>query len=896
MNSLDSVPKPAGQDSHDLNNLDPVPKPAGEDSHVLSDLNPILKRAREDIRISVSCDASKIILMCADRGVRLKSQVKTKKVSLLNDTFLAFTFECKTPQRELQPMKGDDFGRSLNYLSNFGGFGKFHFTSPKNRNAKDEVFITCDRENINIFNVAGKWEHIRQIRHAGKRTLVTEWHTGVEGISGKYVLLRNEDRHASNGGEKIISVYDLETGKLVLAVASDALACLSNEGCLMLCDPESGKMTTQRVESDVMLTAMTTPLEVDAWRKVSLGFIGEGSRIIAFPVKSDPSIGEGTQGMIFDATTLSIVDRVSYPTGFTLQRTQSSGTNDQYLYSVHGTKLDLIRIQDALYPHPSRCDARCAMESNDFSWDSKETVVSSSDLTITVVVAEEGSVDVWSSIPKDDKEDKDGKAKSLKILQIPPLDFAFFTPEWKVSPKDYKNQQHWKFVQELGMFPSDSKNRKRWDIPLDWKEPSIWRAHVDSTSFQLTVDCTRCVMVWKLPVTFGESVTLLSAFWVTEIPRGNNCIYQHHEMPHRKRCELKKCHHGRTYAVFSSGESEPTLSKTAAMMTAMITAKTTIRRLRCDEVFDYDPHLFFDGLFVLILLFDRGDNAFKEAVMRYIGLYINRTRTYKLRRVDKRGELKPEDFPETLLTAICRSAKRINYAVISTFLEALFESVHVRWVPEQRHDTQMNPIVQLLRNANEYPIVINLAQIMIKYCIRMAKEEQEWQFMAPVLRLFTMNDIAGELRELPPGLVPEILRTIAYFPVKKMKKVFVINHSIMIHPPRQRDQPIYTHRNPILQMDDSTLYKEYNPLNENTTRDLYVASFDLLWLKITTKQDSRSTIERIKRVRPPWWTDILLHLFLLKFKPSPPTWVVCNNFPLEILGHPVISALIEYKW
>ncbi|KAF9359381.1 hypothetical protein BGX34_008410 [Mortierella sp. NVP85] len=872
--------------------------PASFKDDILSQLNSnnldAIRRAREDLRVSISYDASTVIFMCARRRIHSDHG---SKISLLADAFQAFTINwpSSTESKELSQhttlKRNEELGGHKNYFSRFGGFGKFHCTSPK-YNAKDEVFITCDRKNINIFNVVAKWEHIRQICHDSKYVSVTEWHTGVEGIGGKYIVLQNEqrrssydDHHVFNKGEKIMSIYDLETGKLVHAVPSPAVACLSNDGCLMLCSRASGKLdvTTKWAGSEVVLA--TTQVDLEA----SAEFIGDGSRIFVFPVKSDPDFGQGTQGIILDSTTLAIVDRVSYPTGLTLQRPRSTGTNDQYLYSVHGTKLDSLRLQDVVrvpYPHPRiRCDTQCVTKLEDLRWDIKKTadtgtghaITVGSGLAITVVVVGEGFVVVSVSSTKT-KDDKDDNGKRRELLRIPPLNLNFTQEEERSEDSNF-----WSIIfHEIKKPVSDPKNQQApnhsQQVSADSQGSLRWRVHVDKVNLQLIVDCERCIIVWKLPTTFEGTVRLQSAFWTTKIQRGNDLIYRNHDMPNRKWYELKKCSHGRTYAVLTSDGPKPP-------------QPATVRHLRCDRVFDHDPHLFFDGLFVLIPLFDRGDDAFKEAIMQYIGHHINRTGTYKLKRDGKRGELS-EDFPETIMSAICRSANKINYAVINTFLKDLLKSDHVRWVPRQCQEAKMNPIVQLLLNAYNYPIVINLARIMIDYCIDMAKKEKDWHFMIPVLGLFSMEHIKGELKELPSDLVPKILETVAYFPVKE--KSFVINHAIMIHPPRKGDQPIYAHKAPILQLDDSTLFKEYSSLNDNTTRDLYVASFDLLWYKKT--QGTRSSIEGIKRVQPAWWPDILLHLLLLKFKLTPHASVVRYNFPLEMLDNPAISAMIDYKW
>jgi hypothetical protein len=183
----------------------------------------------------------------------------------------------------------------------------------------------------------------------------------------------------------------------------------------------------------------------------------------------------------------------------------------------------------------------------------------------------------------------------------------------------------------------------------------------------------------------------------------------------------------------------------------------------------------------------------------------------------------------------------------------------------------------------------------------MAKKEKDAHFLSPVLD--SLQEIFT-LQELPPDLVPSVLRGLAFCPVKD--RSYIVDHSDIAPPPSLRwafghltKKPLYAYDNPVLQMDHSPLYKEHNPLNENFSRDLFVASFDMLWRAPEQKPDTRSSVERIRdRGCPPQpsWIGTLLSIILCKCKFWPHTRIECYDIPLETLDNPAITALIEYKW
>ncbi|KAK3828025.1 MAG: hypothetical protein J3Q66DRAFT_321646, partial [Benniella sp.] len=309
-----------------------------------------------------------------------------------------------------------------------------------------------------------------------------------------------------------------------------------------------------------------------------------------------------------------------------------------------------------------------------------------------------------------------------------------------------------------------------------------------------------------------------------------------------------------------------------------------------DGSFSRDPFRFFNGLFALMHIFRAGKDPVRQAIMQYVGLHINRT-------VDCNGRTL------TILRAICRRVREVNYSLTEAFLKAIFNSPHVRWVPMPNRKRYLNPISLLLRRANELPRAINLAQIVINYCVRMSKKEEDPHFTLPVLN--SLHELL-KLKERPPDLVTNILRDLAYCPVQE--RAFIIDHAIIAHPPSFRwlfgtpkKQPIYAYLDPVFKLDRSMLYREHDPLNENFTRDLFVASFDMLWSspELEQEQSERTPLERITDNGPipsPSWIRVLYYFHLCKIMPRPNRRIEFYDLPLEALDNPAIAALIEYKW
>ncbi|KAK3828024.1 MAG: hypothetical protein J3Q66DRAFT_321640, partial [Benniella sp.] len=891
------TPRPCGQ------YVTHVSKPIDSDMF-FDDWDEELENDPSPLQIAVSYDASRVVLMDAE------------KKYLPDAPFQVFEFWGEGAQ--LSP--SDDFiGPDLPCtssklihpdLQHFNGYGKFHFTSSESRDIKDELFITCDRMNVDMFNIDreyGVWEHVRRIVLAERpEDGIPMPRRLIEGMSESYFhfLSRND----------IQMVGNLETGKLLHGMAGQGTGSLSSDGSLMLIHQYPNIITTRWTWSGTILGK--TDVSVGNLYSSGPSFIKNNNHILIPISRNDDSYGKGRLGMILDTPTLSIAERVSYTSRYHEQLPHIAGDHGQFLYCSHGSKLDLVRLQDILVaPYPQSkylCDDECLDISADLDgagvvWESeeaKETVYIDATLTITVGFEEvsERQYAVIVSITNG--------SELREIVRIPPLMMGDFVTKYGI--------------------------------------------HVDKTNHQLFVVCDLFAMVWKLPTTFEGDATLQSSLWTRSFPYKEKMEDLEFAETMVYPTTLKVCNHGRIIVtsknespmlkdgLFKSelaklrGESiksqslpakvsastgnkgkaakkdrslrgsktRPPKSKIKSMKSLgeifkdksedkelkyrIPPPESTTFPLYSDGSFSRDPFRFFNGLYMLMHMFYAANEPLRQAIMQFIGLHINRT-------VESNGRTR------TILRIICRRVMVENYTLTETFLKALFHSPHVRWVPKPNRKRYLNPISLLLRRCEELPRAINLAQIVINYCVRMSKKEKDPLFQMPVLE--SLHELL-KLKERPPDLVTNILRDLAYCPVQE--RSFIIDHASIAHPPSfrglfgtHRKQPIYAYQDPVFRLDRSLLFREHDPLNENFTRDLFVASFDMLWRTPESDEDERSPLERITDYGPvpsPSWFRVAFHFFLCKLRIRPQRRVEFFDLPLEALDNPAIAALIEFKW
>ncbi|KAG0277790.1 hypothetical protein BGZ95_005339 [Linnemannia exigua] len=178
----------------------------------------------------------------------------------------------------------------------------------------------------------------------------------------------------------------------------------------------------------------------------------------------------------------------------------------------------------------------------------------------------------------------------------------------------------------------------------------------------------------------------------------------------------------------------------------------------------------------------------------------------------------------------------------------------------------------------EHPKAFELAKVLIDYCICQAKLEKNPHFLVPIRQcLPELTDPEKSYSEI----MMKLFRELAYIPVRDRDAI--VSHHWIAHPfglrwrfwrpiPGGLDQ----FNNQVLHV---TTTPTINPSESVFSRDIYLATFDMLWLKSDPDVLSNLLFD-------------LMRAYGLAFNSQ----VKCYPFDLRTLDNPAIAALVEYKW
>ncbi|KAG0063897.1 hypothetical protein BGZ89_009540 [Linnemannia elongata] len=282
-----------------------------------------------------------------------------------------------------------------------------------------------------------------------------------------------------------------------------------------------------------------------------------------------------------------------------------------------------------------------------------------------------------------------------------------------------------------------------------------------------------------------------------------------------------------------------------------------------------DPYIhnsgaFLDGIVRLAETFKDADVMFKQSVIRYIERHINQ-------------RLDAENASAAILTRLCSTWTPESHEQLLTFIGALCGSPFFRWVPAQDANRNASPIQILFDHLQKYLFVIDIVEVMINYCIRRAKADNDLHFLEPV---FHSLRVARNFENVDDGLMARALRSFAYFPAREYH--FAIDHHVIASKPYELNaaKMLHERKDPVLQLTDTS---SGSWVNERLTPHLYVASIDMIW-----------SVEEIP-VPKRWYWKRIQDLFLFVTLTSRKRYV-CHPFELEDLENPALIALVHYKW
>ncbi|KAK3848218.1 MAG: hypothetical protein J3R72DRAFT_93092 [Linnemannia gamsii] len=296
---------------------------------------------------------------------------------------------------------------------------------------------------------------------------------------------------------------------------------------------------------------------------------------------------------------------------------------------------------------------------------------------------------------------------------------------------------------------------------------------------------------------------------------------------------------------------------------------------RCDNTSDIstrnlldlhipNPDAFLDGIVRLVEIFKDADETTKRAIIRYTERHINQC-------------LDPENDSAAILTRLCASWSAGFHEHLLAFVRALFGSPSFHWVPKPTMSQESNPISILIDRLKDNLYVLDIVEIMINYCVRLAKVDSDLHFLGPITQSLR---ITLEFQGVDSGVFARMLRSFAYFPAREYH--FAVDHHAVADPPFDSNKKKMLHecKDPVLELSAKPIVVH---INKRLTPRLYVASFDMLW-----------SYEEIPTSKKKHWAFIqkaLLFLTLMSNKRC-----ICHPFDLDDLDNPAIVALVRYKW
>ncbi|OAQ24254.1 hypothetical protein K457DRAFT_129940 [Linnemannia elongata AG-77] len=297
-------------------------------------------------------------------------------------------------------------------LKNFFGYGKFHISALENQDIKDELFVTCNEQEVNVYGVYPKWRHIHTVRLDRPQDTLLDLNVPcmrlIDTLRGRNFVwdVRNDDG---------IAVYDVEDGSVISFSLKHRLHpndlwfrektpfCLSNDGSVLALYQER-VISTHWVGSGTLRGKFLLP---DRYKiPDDIQFIRGDTHLLIRVETRNEDLGRGLLGLIVRVEDMALVDSFSLPGKYlalpaTSARSGSTG-GSQDLLTAHQSTLDLIRLEDRIAkswsnPKP-KCDDGCRAKLSPIKSDDKEEIVSPSGIRFMIETCMETLVKLTNEI------------------------------------------------------------------------------------------------------------------------------------------------------------------------------------------------------------------------------------------------------------------------------------------------------------------------------------------------------------------------------------------------------------------------------------------------------------------------------------------------------------------
>ncbi|KAI8604386.1 hypothetical protein EDD21DRAFT_221908 [Dissophora ornata] len=418
---------------------------------------------------------------------------------------------------------------------------------------------------------------------------------------------------------------------------------------------------------------------------------------------------------------------------------------------------------------------------------------------------------------------------------------------------------------------SDSGKPRQFTLPLGPAQVVYSGVFIPTTS-QLVLATGRYIQVWKLSAVPGTEIAELELVWKLK-DEGNEHAA---DVCHRKIASASACNHGKHLALdlyperwFRKSRELPRVAKRNAVET--VTAPIfTMDTIGTTEAFRVNH-----GIQGLVEVYAYANAECQEAVIKHLRTLVRpsaKTRT-------------------SAIVTLCRFWSPDKKVFYEEIMAGLLPTAQVTWVPDA-HNNGIDPLAVILKAADSQPSAIGVAKVIMDYCVSHANSSKNLSFMSPIFESWR------KIMSLAPAEALKCLDRMAFIPVQQ--RTYIINNHLVAHAPRPRlafwktnPNPLWKTEEPIMQLQVTP--KKPNPLNEQFTQPVFVASFDALWQykQLPSKEDEWN--RPLPGAKPLWWQTAFYTIWL-KFRLNNQAYVECKDVSLEYFDNPAITALIAYKW
>ncbi|KAK3848238.1 MAG: hypothetical protein J3R72DRAFT_93606 [Linnemannia gamsii] len=289
------------------------------------------------------------------------------------------------------------------------------------------------------------------------------------------------------------------------------------------------------------------------------------------------------------------------------------------------------------------------------------------------------------------------------------------------------------------------------------------------------------------------------------------------------------------------------------------------------------------GLSVMLEIYEVADPGLRQEILRFYGRTLN---------------FIFDEHQTNIFTELNYLSNSKNIHVYCDFLKHLLTFPGTRWVPPQDMSVLDNPLAMILDKASTEPSAISLAQIFVDYCFKQAREEQDQHFLLPIYQcLHLIVDSKQQYSEFALN----VYRDLAFFPAQS--RHFIQHHHALANPLEFRwafwrpcPWGLHQYKDQVMQLET---VKIPSPPKGNFTREIFQASFHMLWRKAGVEGSHAESVDANKVGHPSTlfsWPQAIWKMVLWKCGLSYITMVECHPYYIETLDNPALMALVEYKW